>query len=356
MPIARDNVKTMERSVAEISTRCDSNRDRRTGERKTVRQDPLHRFISTPYAAHLCLMGRTVRLEASSRAVLDLARSFFRSHQAGAEGAPDFLWRIVCESDPRVESTAPPFCAFSDSGIQYVNIGQRGFMTVDLETREAAALFSDQFINEDETFWRRPLFDLLFCMTAPSLGLTTLSGGCVGIGGRGVLIFGPPNSGKTTACYLAARSGMEFHSDHVVFLDMKRNLLRAWGDLLPAFFRLESIGFLPELGRAARHWAYEEHEFYQLDKSSLQAQLARPVTPVCCLFLSRNATGEKQLVRITEAEALSRFRDCLLFDEDERFDTQISVALSALSSIPIYDFRYREDPGIAADAIKELLL
>lgn len=345
----------MERSLANSLLPSKSNLDR-TGDEKIERQDPLRRFTRTPCAADIHVMERKVRVEASSKAALDVVRGFFRNYQPGSRGAPDFVWRLVCESEPRVESAATPFCAFSDCGLQYVNVGQKGFLAVDLETREAAVFVTDQFITEDGNFWRRPLFDLLFCMTAPSLGLTTLSGGCVGVSDRGVLIFGPPNSGKTTACYLAARGGMEFHADHVVFLDMKKNLLRAWGDLLPAFFRPESIRFLPELKQSTRSWAYEEHEFYQFDKSSFQAQLPRSVTPVCGLFLDRNATGEKQLTRITEAEAFSRLHDCLLLDEDERFDEQISVALRALSSIPLYDLRYRQDPSIAAEVIKEWLL
>lgn len=355
MLIGWDNPDTMARDVAEAASRRDLIPVCGNGHTKE-RPDLLRRFTSTSHAADIRLMGRTVRLEANCKAVLEVARRFFRSHQLGEEaGTPEFLWRIVSESDPSVAFAATPFSAFSDSGLQYVNIGQRGFLAVDLETREATAVFSDRFINEGETFWRRPLFDVLFYMSAPSLGLTTLSGGCVGIDDRGVLIFGPPNSGKTTACYLAARCGMDFHSDHVVFLDTEKNLLRAWGDLLPAFFRRESIGFLPELGRVARYCTYEEYEFYQLDKASLQAQLARPVTPVCGLFLSRNATGEQKLARVAGPEALSRLHDCLLLDEDERFDVQISAALSALSSIPIYELRYAEDPAIAAGVITELL-
>ncbi|MBO0912729.1 MAG: hypothetical protein J2P13_13140, partial [Acidobacteria bacterium] len=61
------------------------------------------------------------------------------------------------------------------------------------------------------------------------------------------------------------------------------------------------------------------------------------------------------LTRIPAAEALSRLQDCLLLDEDERFDSQIAAALSTLSSIPMYNLRYREDPKIAAGVIKELL-
>lgn len=345
----------MARDVVEPASRSGSisvygNRD------EPKRKDLLRRFASTPHAANIQLMGRMVRLEASSKAVLDLARSFFRSHQARSEGTPEFLWRIVCESDPRVTSTAAPLSAFSDSGLEYVNIGQRGFLAVDLESREAAAFFSDQFVKGAARFRHRPPLDILFCMTAPSLGLTTLSGGCVGVNDRGILIFGPPNSGKTTACYLASKLGMEFHADQVVFLDMKDNLLRAWGDPFPAVFRPQAREFLPELQPGALYSTYEDLEFFYFDKSPLQPELARPLTPVCGLFLNRNTTHASELIRITAAEAISRLHCGLLFDEDERFATQISSALGALSRIPIYDLKYGENPAVAAGVIKELLV
>ena len=197
---------------------------------ETVRQDPLRRFMSTSQATDLRLMERTVRLETNREVVLALALKFFDRHQHGRAGRPDFLWRVVCDSDPQVQSTAVRLSAFSDLGLRYVNIGQRGFLAVDLERREAIGFLADQFFEGEPRLRDRPPLDILFCMTAASLGLTALSGGCVGVQDRGVMIFGPPNSGKTTACYLAAKLGMEFHADQVVFLDMSCELLRAWGD------------------------------------------------------------------------------------------------------------------------------
>jgi hypothetical protein len=192
-------------------------------------------------------------------------------------------------------------------------------------------------------------------MTAASLGLTALSGGCVGVKDRGVMIFGPPNSGKTTACYLAAELGMEFHADHVVFLDTSRNLLRAWGDLLPAVFRPETLDFLPELRRSSRSSSNVDLSFYYFDKAPLQAPRARPVIPVCSLFLNRGATREPQLKKITQGDAVSRLRACLLFNEDSRFDAQVTAALTALAGRPAYNLHYGSDPRIAATFIEEMV-
>ena len=325
------------------------------GEDASARPDLLRRFTSTPHTADLRLMQRTVRLETNHRAAIELAENFFKTHQHGAVGKSQFLWRIVCESDPHVESTDVPLSAFSDPGLRYVNIGQRGFLAVDLENREAVAFLSDRFVEGETRFRSRPPLDILFCLTAASLGLVALSGGCVGVEDRGVLIFGEPNSGKTTASYLAAKRGLEFHADQVVFLDSNRKALCAWGDPFPAVFRPETVEFLPELRQTARRSIYAGLSFYYFDKGPMQSRYAAPVTPVCSLFLDRGASQETELKKLTPEQAVSRLRDCMLFNEDSRFDEQISSALTALAQRPIYDLRYGEDPTIAAAVIEEML-
>lgn len=319
------------------------------------RPDLLRRFTETPHAVDLVLMDRTIRLQTNSAAVLALAQKFFDRHQNGNAGPPEFTWRIICESDPQVQTLDPRLFAFSDCGLRYVSVGQRSFLAVDLEKREAVSFLADRFV-EDESLLRnhRPL-DLLFCMTAPSLGLTALSGGCVGIEDRGVLVFGPPNSGKTTACYVAAQSGMEFHADQMIFLDMSSGVPRIWGDFFPAVFRPETLKFFPDLRRLIRSSSHDGLEFYYFDKAPLQPGSAHAVHPVCSLFLDRGAASEPRLKQMTGKEALTRLNACLLFKEDARFETQINTALDALAAQPAYSLQYNEDPKTAAAIIQKLL-
>jgi hypothetical protein len=172
---------------------------------------------------------------------------------------------------------------------------------------------------------------------------------------RGVMVFGPPNSGKTTASYLAAKLGMEFHADQVVFLDMSRDVVQAWGDPFPAVFRPETLDFLPELRLAARGSTYANLSFYYFDKSPLQALRARSVSPVCSLFLERGMPCEPQLREITRKDAVSRLRDCMLFKEDKCFGAQVNVALNALAERPVYILQYGSDPRIATTVIEKML-
>jgi hypothetical protein len=324
------------------------------GRTATLRQDVLRRFASTPYTADLQLMGRTVRLQTNCQAVVEFARQIFQAHQQGRAGKSQFMWRIVSESDPQVDSTDVPLSAFSDPGLRYVNMGQRGFLAVDLDGREAVAFFSDRFVEKQSRFRHRPPLDILLSMTVSSLGLIALSGACVGVKDRAVLIFGPPDSGKTTASYLAAKRGLEFHADQVVFLDSDREA-RIWGDPFPAVFRPETVDFLPELRESAHHSTYGNLAFYYLDKAPLQPRPARSLAPVCSVFLSRGKDCETELKRISREEGIARLRGCMLFNEDPRFEAQINSTLEAVAEKPVYTLQYASDPGIAVSVIQELM-
>jgi len=333
------------------------------------RRDYLRRFTPTPHTCDLQVMQRTIRLETNREAVLELARTFFRAHRHEPATEPGFLWRIVCEPDPNLEYPALPFSAFSESGLRYVSIGQRGFMAVDLGNREAVAYFSDRFLDADAKFRYRPPLDTLLCLTAAPLGLTILSAGCVSLKDRGILVLGPPNSGKTTACYIAATDGLEFQADQVVFLDRRNkdhrnnnrpennhggNTLQAWGDALPAVFRPETVNYLPELRETTRCSTYDDLSFFYFDKTPMQPRWARPVIPICTVFLNRDAL-RKELRRLLSEEAAVRMQSSVLFQEDARFDSEITASLAMLTEKPVYELNYPGDPNIAATVIKDLL-
>jgi hypothetical protein len=185
--------------------------------------------------------------------------------------------------------------------------------------------------------------------------LVALSAGCAGSEDRGVLVFGPPNSGKTTASYLAAKLGMEYHADQVVFLDLSSGVLRAWGDPFPAVFRPATLEFLPELRESARSSTYAGLSFYYYDKSALQSLWAKPVALHCSVFLDRSTAREPQLLQMSSEDTASRLRSYMLFEEDCRFSAQTAEAIAALAEQPAYTLKYDSDPKTAAMLIRSML-
>jgi hypothetical protein len=311
--------------------------------------------VDMPYSTSLQLMGKTVCLETNSSKILDLTHQFFASYPRVLSGDPDFTWRIVSEPAGRT-AHGTPTSAFADSDLSFVNMGQRSFLAVDTDTRMGIAFLDEDFIDASEArFTRRPPLDILFCMSAASLGLTSISAACIATGGKGVLLLGEPNSGKSTASYVAAMRGMEFFADQVVFLESDSSGIRAWGDPFPAVFRPAMLDFFPHLRSEVRPSSYGDIEFHYFDKTTLQRKQARSVTPLCSIFLQRAVVQEPRLIPMAPGELSKHLAASLLFTDGDRFHAQHSKVFASMGELPSYFLSYGEDPATAATVICDLL-
>jgi hypothetical protein len=318
------------------------------------RQDPLRRFTPTPYAAGLPVMGRTVRLETNSLRILEHTAELFAPYPGSPDGHSEFLWRIVLQSHPQMNPPWPKRFAFSAPGLRFAEFGQSNFLAVDLEEHEGIGFLAEG-LAEDELGLTSPFIDTLFYMTAGSLGLVSLTAACVALGEKGLLVMGPADSGKTTASYLAARLGLEFHADQAVFLETGSDGLRAWGDFFPAAFRPEALQFLPELQSSAHSMSYCDFTFHYLNKRSFQSARAHSVVPVCCVFLERKSALEPHLSPINRTDLSGRLSESLPFKDDDRFNARRASTLSALAELPAYHLAYGSDPAVAAMFFRDLL-
>jgi hypothetical protein len=319
------------------------------------RQDYLRRFTSTPYATVLPVMGRTVRLESNSQKILAHAEKLFARYPGSQHGQPQFLWRIACQPDVEMRPPWPRRSAFSDHGLRYAEFGQRNFLAVDLEAREAIA-FLDEGLAEDELGFTSPFLDNLFCMTAGSLGLISLRANCVSLGNNGLLVFGPHNSGKTTASYIATKLGLGFYADEGVFGEIEEDAIRVWGGFWPAAFRPDALQFFPELRKSARPFSYCHFTFHHLEKHHFQATQVRSVIPVGCVFLERRAGARLTLSQIPRAELPGRIAENVLFKDDDRFAKERATAFRLLESLPAYQLLYDGDPSVVAHFLQKLLV
>jgi hypothetical protein len=318
------------------------------------RPDPLRRFTLTPHAASLPVMDRLLRLETNDARLVERIAAAFAGYPALQPGRPEFLWRIVSQPDPGVRHQWPARSAFSGPNLRFAEFGQTNFLAVDLEIREAIGYIAEGLVENDLELIS-PFLDTLFCLTAGSLGLTSMFAACVGISGTALLVFGAPDNGKTTASYLAAKTGLEFHADRAVFFEVRSGQLMAWGDFWPAVFRPEALNYYPELQASTRLFRYHDFDSYYLDKRQYQKVPLRAVTPVCCVFLERGAARTVSPSRITRTEFSKRLEGLESFGDDARFNAQRAAVFNALEALPAYDLTFGDDPAAAAKFFPGLL-
>jgi hypothetical protein len=321
---------------------------------QTVPNDIFRRFTPTPLNLDFGMMGRSFRLETNSPNVVSHVRNVSKRYDRVERGRVDFLWRIV--SDPG-SGLCPPLSrrtAFSDGGLRFVNFNQRSFLAVDLDAHEGMAFLSPE-LCEDEMGFYSPVLSDLFDLSSAMIGLTEIMAGCVAIDGRGLLVFGSPRSGKTTACYWAAKMGLEFHGDQVTCVELVSGRPRAWGQFWPVAFRPETLEFLPEIEDIGRPFRYRDLNLLCFDHRIFLPAQASSVTPVGCVFLDRCATGSTQLRRI-EKDELSGLLSCSLpFIENRRFEYQRGAVVRSLAELPAYHLAYGADPRAAAELFPRLL-
>ena len=258
------------------------------------------------------------------------------------------------ESDSRCSPPWPRRSTFSEEGIRFAQFGQRNFLAVDLDSREAIGFVSEGLF-EDAHGFTSPFIDTLFYMTVGVLGLVPFTAACILSGANALLVLGAPNQGKTTASYLAARDGLTFHSDQSVFLEIVNSELRAWADFVPVAFRPDTLHHLPELKSRTRPFSYCDFSFCYMPRDLNSADQPGHATPSCCVVLERGASSVPRLDVLAASEWSRRLREHIAFRDDSRFEEQQQQVVAALARLPAYRLAYDSNPATAAPFFRTLL-
>jgi hypothetical protein len=318
------------------------------------RPDPLRRFIRTELAVDLHVMGRRVRFETNHSGTLEQTLAAFARYPSASADKPEFQWRLVVGGNSNASPAWHQISGFAAPGLRYISFGQRSYFAIDLEQREAVSFLDEELVSDDLGFVSVFLATLL-SMTAARLGLTMLSAACVGAKGRGILVFGPPRSGKTTSVYLAGKFNLELHSDQNTLVELDGHRLGVWGQPWPFAFRPESEKFLPEIRHLTRPFICGDLPFLCLQPHSRQAVGSPIVAPVCCVFLEREAAPSPTLIRLSPSDLAGRLKRSLPFKDDDMFKHQQAEVFCALGELPAYCLLYASDPATAAKIYPQLL-
>jgi hypothetical protein len=299
-------------------------------------------------------MDRTIRIETNSPTVIEHARRALGANGDAPSGEAQCLWRVVTEATAGSQSTWPEMTAFSDQDLAFVNMAERGFLAADLSAREAVAFVAEEWAN-DELGFRRPFLAMLFSITAPCLQLLPVSAACVAFGQRGLLVFGPPRSGKTTSAYLAVQMGLEFHADQVVFLDVEGAHLRAWGEFWPAVFHAGASFLPPDVVATAQPFRYGLESCLYTEKPARPVGSPRAVVPASCIFLEAQDSRPLRLLPLGGAELAARLKPYCLFGCPAGSDDSLVTIWNRLRALPASRLAYDGDCEAAAIFLRSLL-
>lgn len=319
-----------------------------------VGEDTLRRFTAMPLSENFRVMNRTIRLQTNDLNFLGEARQVFACQRGTASVSPDFAWRVVVDPSSGLKPPWPKRVAFSDDSLRYVNLGCRSFIAVDLAARESVGFLSEELAG-DPSGIRCPFFSDLFDLSAPALGLTEIAAASVARASRCLLIFGPPQSGKTTSAFRAMKLGLQFHADQEVFLESQAGRLLAWGDMWPAIFRLDILDVLPELEAFARPFHYQDLSFLCVEKNRPHPDATHPAIPHSCIFLERDTSEVPTLTRLEFWQLKERLAPSFPFKDDPSFEARRAAVLTELASLPGYRLAYGPDPYAAACVYRDLL-
>jgi hypothetical protein len=300
------------------------------------------------------VMGRSGSLATNSLSIVESARKLFSPQEAASAAPSQFTWRIVSEMDGKGSPPWPTSAAFSCGDLRFVNIGQRSFVAVNLETAEAVGFISES-LAQDELGFATIFMATLFYLTAPILGLTPLKAGCVSKDGRGLLLLGPARSGKTSCAYASSKLGLDYHADMTSFLELQDGGVRAWGEFWPALFREETACTYPELKFLGRRLEHASETFIALDKSLLCRQPSRPVTLALAVVLERGTDESPRMTRLTSREYWDTLQASPPYEEQGAFKANQEQILAKLAGIPAYKLIYGNNSAEAAMFCRSLL-
>jgi hypothetical protein len=301
-------------------------------------------------------LGVRLRIETNSREVLEACRGSFGRYEARESGLETPLFTIRLLSDKNLCAAPPwPDPVFGRRGeIFHVSVGDNAAMA-DLRHRHASGSVSPPMAR-DTRFLQRTFVDCL-ALTMMTCGNgathTYVHASAVANGGRGLVLTGPRESGKSTLACACIRRGLNIVTDDVVYLKAEP-VLTAWGR--PWRLRLlpDCARFFPELsakatdleGSAGDNVEIEVQEFWP-------GQTRAWCEPIALLFLERSC-GRSSCEPLETGDALKLLERDVVYDTPEVLERHRRV-WAQLAARGSFMLRCSQDLDEVVDLLKHVL-
>ena len=279
------------------------------GERSAVLvHKPLH------------LLGARIVFDSNSRELLQLVDAAYAGlpqHRLSAK-APDLHVSLRLLSDEkhglrrgaRGRGEPPPLALLH--GAALLGGATRGSNFVTLSPRERAALVvvPARMLRFPYHTRYESIEFAVFTLAARVQQLVPLHAACVGLGGRGILLFGSSGAGKSTVALHCILDGFELLSEDSVFVAPKTMLATGVSNFLHV--RAESLRWLgqsPLAGAIRRSPVIRRRSGVRKFEVDLRGRFFRPAPSplkiVAAVFLSAQSAGARPTVTRMSASTLS---------------------------------------------------
>jgi hypothetical protein len=115
--------------------------------------DFIKRFTPTPVETVVELSGTRIRLETNCQAAADQLRRAFATRAARTFSAPDFVLRLVAESEDEFECEAGAVVhRLSHDGLSFVSLGRKSFIACDRVGRHGISFISENLVKDEKMF------------------------------------------------------------------------------------------------------------------------------------------------------------------------------------------------------------
>jgi hypothetical protein len=169
------------------------------------------------------IMGARFRFRSNSAALLQLVEAAYGGlppHRLATQDAAGDIDVELCLSPGRAVAGAEPPTVRSrlDQGLLYGVMDDRNYVLVSPGRRRARVFASADMLDQPYHLRYELIEFAVFLLAARCQGLVPLHAGCVGRGGRGVLVLGASGAGKSTLALHCLLQGLEFLSEDAVFV------------------------------------------------------------------------------------------------------------------------------------------
>ena len=318
---------------------------------RTPSWDPLGYSTQLELHKRLYPLGFALDLWTNHRDVVEAADQSWAGCNQTFEKEPLELRVAVTDGPSELDPAAPTFRG--QGHLLVLAADAHNFASCDLE-RSIAACWVSSSVAHQRASLRYHYLEAIVHTLLSYRHLTPIHASCVAANGRGVLLSGPPGSGKSCLAFAGAKAGLTFVSDDVSYLLRDGDERTVLGR--PRYIRLPpgARTLFPELATYADSFDIDGQPMMEVQTGKLPNIAA---TDSCqadhVVFLQRVGTGSSKLSNIAGGDALAR-----LTHELPRLDADVNrsqiLSLERLVKKESYVLEYSKLPP-AVDQIRRLL-